>query len=717
MSNNPLLLTWVKNKEDDASPYYYSKLDFLQIYGKKCVNQNKYGECFSATTEDECKSNRELKCEYTNGQCVKIVDSICTYYSEDGNPEYQKWNTEQVEYIDNLYKLAVSFEYGKFMSGENYTQTVKTNGFQQIYSKFNLTLDSVKYNKKGCYYMIISKLKTNENFINQIKEHRMKAYTKLYPQLKIKSNEEIIIKPVEISLYIFELLRSKHVEYNLNDIFYHEEEIDEEIYQILNKKGICINGDNFLINNNVKEISLNINDLSSQDFEYNENIEGSGILWKLSNSVFRLLNTLTYNASKPAMTLFKCIYNTKYYINETLSKLSEWGIILLLLFLVIDLILESVKISIESKPVSFEENPLLFIINQYVNYFSFLKGIPMILPYLRTFQLILSSFICILIPITNLSYFEELFKELFNENETVQKTGNYMYNKMRNQYSVSTILKKDENMNKINIFIKSFIKYSIQELYEGILETQINCNKLTTIISDTNPPPKNINLNNIPNEYILPMFTVLKNGFENLNNVKLQEHFLHLNKFANELITDNTMNVSSKISKLFGIFENIFIFILKKIMNQPTEITLFSNISEESFTDNYNSAKELFGYIITSIQLFFTSSSEVNTLTTNNYLIYKPITLKDFYELLLEKNVFLSVGLFLIIYTYKHKDKYEKFIRKNIFLPINNMTKKIKYTKSVKSMSLKNKQYGRNVKSMSLKNKTNKSKNKPTIYK
>lgn len=687
MSNNPLLIDWVKNKEDDSSPYYFSKLDFLKIYGKKCMNQNKYGDCSTANTEDECIS-RDLKCRYTNNQCIKIIDSICNYYEEDGNPIYIKWTSDQVEYIDNLYKLAVSFEYGKFMDGNNYMSTIKTNAFQRIYSKFNITLESVTYNKRGCYYSIRSKLKQSKIFISQIKEHRQKSYNAIYSKTGIYKNDSDI-KPVEISLYVFELLREKYTQSKISNLFYHDETIDEEIYEILNQKGICINNSNIPIGGNVKEIPLNLMELSPSDFEYNENIPGSCILWNLSNRLYQLLGRMTFQSGKLAMTIFKCILNTRYYINQKLSVLSEWSSILLFILLILDFIFKSLTL-VSDKTVSFEENPLLFIINQYAEYFSAFKYLTFILPYLRILQLILSTFICVLIPITNLSYIEELVKELFNQGETVEKTGYYMNSKLKTTFNIKTILTKDNNMGKVDLFIQRFIEYAIQELYEGVLETQINCSGTGKINKKME-----IYMDSIPKEYVSPIFMTLKNGFDNLQILNLSSKFPAAYSFVNSLrnvSSENNSNTSNLIGKIFGVFESIFLVIFRQILNQPASSSgIISETTNVAGWDTHTIAKESVGYLITSIQVFFTSPDKIRELNENNYIIYNPVSFTELYKLLLEKNVILSVALFAIINTYKNKEKYQNFIKNNIATIRKKMDISPYYTKSIKRNTLQKK--------------------------
>ena len=173
-------------------------------------------------------------------------------------------------------------------------------------------------------------------------------------------------------------------------------------------------------------------------------------------------------------------------------------------------------------------------------------------------------------------------------------------------------------------------------------------------------------MDSIPKEYVSPIFMTLKTGFDNLEQLNLSSKFPAAHSFVNSLrnvSSENNSNTFNLIGKIFGVFESIFLVIFRQILNQPASSSgIILETTNIAGGDTYTIAKESVGYLITSIQVSFTSPDKIGGLTENNYIIYNPISFTDLYQLLLEKNVILSVALFAIINTYKNIEKYQNFI-------------------------------------------------------
>jgi hypothetical protein len=269
IDDNSLLDEWLNNKKDDLTPYYFNKLEFLKLYGTRCSTQTKPEDCTQAKTEDECIGGRELYCQYSNEQCVDVIDSICNYYDEKGYYTKEKWGKDQVEYIDRLYKTGGLFEYGKVIydnDEKKINQTIKTNAFQIIYNKFNTSSEQY-YNKKGCFSAINNLIKANDSVMTQIHAMRKKIFDKLKLGYDNKAEDNNTIKLIEISVYVYEVLYNDIVTKTDNfSIFKHDTKLDAGIIAELRKEGICVQNTN--PKKNTKPIPSNLFSLKLDDFNY-----------------------------------------------------------------------------------------------------------------------------------------------------------------------------------------------------------------------------------------------------------------------------------------------------------------------------------------------------------------------------------------------------------------------------------------------------------------
>ncbi len=284
MSKNPLLLGWLMDTKDDCFPYYFSKLEFLQMYGKQCSNHA--GSCKSAKTEQECNNKgRFLKCTYTEGECVQVIDSICNYYDNDGNVKEEEWGEDQVKYISDIYKIASNVYLGEFMNSKGYEEIVKTNAFQIISEKINNAENDEFIN------LINSILSNNSNFMDNLLNIRTQAYddfTKKY--IGDNLNDENIlydkrvspfentntVKKCELVFYIFEIFKEKNCPSCKKGLFIHDTEDDKKIIEILKNNNLSIDDNK----NNEKNIALEKN-----DYKHEKGI-GGNIIWVINKLIF-----------------------------------------------------------------------------------------------------------------------------------------------------------------------------------------------------------------------------------------------------------------------------------------------------------------------------------------------------------------------------------------------------------------------------------------------
>ncbi len=332
MSKNPLLLGWLMDTKDDCFPYYFSKLEFLQMYGKQCSNHA--GTCKSAKTEQECNVKRVLKCSYTEGECVQVIDSICNYYDKEGNVKEEEWGEEQVAYINYLYKTAVNIKFGEFMLGKDYNKTVKTLAFQLISDKFN----NIEYDNtldKACSSSIKNILMKNSEVLNELFNLRSKAYNDMAKEHSQPFIFTPTIKNSELALYVFELLKIKKCgEYKT--IFKHHKSDDNKIFEILTKKGVCFQEEH---ENDKTSSFFNLTNFDKEDFEYvdenkmeiNKDLNLSTIFWKLSITIFNIAKKSVIGIGSILMVILTELKNIFFNKNMDIFLLKLVNVIIIIL--------------------------------------------------------------------------------------------------------------------------------------------------------------------------------------------------------------------------------------------------------------------------------------------------------------------------------------------------------------------------------------------------
>jgi len=320
MENNILLITWLQDKKTDLAPYYLNKLDFLKTYGTRCRTQYKPEDgCEQYKDEDNCIGGKELYCEYTNDQCVDVIDSICNYYDSSGNYIEEKWGEEQVKYIDDLYNLAGSLEYGKTLDNNTYNTYFKSNAFHIIYDKFKLTINDTKiYNKRACYATIENQLKNNRSFMDQIHKKREELYKKMY-NYEYNKMEHDYVKVPELTYYVYEVLKKNKINtLSFNDIFSHNSSIDEKIKETLEREGVCI----AQIHNKKtgsKPIKIDLlNDISKEDF-ITDNNKSSVMIFELLQYTWGIIKSVPYYVGKLIINIIDFCLKNRNYIAFMLS--------------------------------------------------------------------------------------------------------------------------------------------------------------------------------------------------------------------------------------------------------------------------------------------------------------------------------------------------------------------------------------------------------------
>lgn len=394
-ADNSLLDKWLNNKKDDLTPYYYNKLEFLKLYGNRCRTQTKPDDCSTATTEDECIGGRELYCQYSNKQCVDVIDSICNYYDDSGNYIKEKWAEDQVEYLDRLYKTGGLFEYGKVIYNDDKTkidQTIKTNAFQIIYNKFNVGSEP-GFNKAGCFSSINKLMKNNKSIMDQIHDMRENIFKKLKIPYDRKDNANNNVKLIEISIYLYEVL------YNMNDptsrnnlsifdrsnnffIFKHDKQFDKVVIDELGNEGICVQSTN--PKQHAKPIPSNLFSLKPDDFNYK--IPTHSVLFNVLQWSFNLAKNSVF-------------YFGNLVLNTGTFLINNYGNISIVIFLFI-LVHQILGILVDADSIN--------IFKYFLKDMDFgihIAQLKKIMPYLNVLYTHCRNLLCILIPVLNNVHF------------------------------------------------------------------------------------------------------------------------------------------------------------------------------------------------------------------------------------------------------------------------------------------------------------------------
>lgn len=341
---NKYLLEWLNNKEEDFVPYYLSKYDFLLDYGRRCKNQPTNVKCdLYNKDENTCIGGRELRCQYSNGECIKVIKSICKYYDPVTKRPIEKyWSREQVKFIDDQYKLASRLEYGKaiqpiyekkssryfklFKSSNNASNTsnfVKTNAFQCIYNYFELmspTKNKKKKNKEPtviptCYSDIYEILQKHTTFIDEINEQRGAIYKKQYKEPMTIPKTRIFLP--EMSLYVFETIRATKKSKSVATMFTHDAKIDSQIMETLQRyNNQPTDPTPPTTTTTIPPPKPTFVDLPETDlFITGEKDSMSTILWNLTNTIYSFVKNSTVYMGKLAMTfLHYVIINYKQIV-------------------------------------------------------------------------------------------------------------------------------------------------------------------------------------------------------------------------------------------------------------------------------------------------------------------------------------------------------------------------------------------------------------------
>lgn len=380
MDSVSLLEKWLNNKRDELFPYYFTKLDFLKLYGTRCRTQDKEFKCEEAVDENECIIGKDLYCQYSDQKCSTIIDSICNYYDGSGNYIQEKWDQEQIEYLDNLYKTGAVFEYSKYLSNQMAKQSIETNAFQKIYSKF-----SIGYNQgnKECHSKIENLLMGSVSIMAKIHELRKPLYEKLSGKDYIIS-ENNNINLLEFSMYLFEILRKKYPTYTFydsyTDILTHDNTVDTQILNIIKEENICLDSKN-------QTISFDLTKLNKEDFE----------LGKPENSMIYNLLLTGYNIAK----------NTVFFVgslilNATKFLIMNYGQITLLFFTIV-MIQQILGLFVDTGSLINAADSSIKMIGYAKTSFSglsdFINNLKPLMPYFNVLFTYCRDILCILMPL------------------------------------------------------------------------------------------------------------------------------------------------------------------------------------------------------------------------------------------------------------------------------------------------------------------------------
>ena len=306
MEKSNRLQEWLDNKNDDLAPYYFNKLEFLKLYGTRCTTQmpTTPEECEKKTNNRDCIVGRELYCQYSQDKCAGVIDSICNYYDEKGNYIQEKFTESQVEYLDTLYKMAGSFEYGKFLSTDSAKQSIQTNAFQILYTKFNVGKEE-GFNKSSCYSAIGDVMQSNAAVMEQIHKTREAAFKRF--GLTYDTTEHQFVKLPELAMYVFEVLRKEKIPdgwlNRFKTIFTHDVELDKAILEIIKKEGICVQSTN--PKRGEKMIPNDVTKLTKSDFELTQTPA----------------NSVLYNVVKKALDI---AMQTTFYIGSIIVNIAQF---------------------------------------------------------------------------------------------------------------------------------------------------------------------------------------------------------------------------------------------------------------------------------------------------------------------------------------------------------------------------------------------------------
>jgi hypothetical protein len=443
--DNSLLDKWLNNKKDDLTPYYFNKLEFLKLYGNRCRTQNKPapGDCTNSKTEDECIGGRELYCQYSNKQCVDVIDSICNYYDTSGNYIKETWGKEQVEYLDRLYKTGGIFEYGKviYKNDENkIKKTIKTNAFQIIYNKFNVGSEP-GFNKVGCFSSINNLMKASESsgffvklpsIMTQIHDMRENIFKKLdipYDRADEANNN---IKLIEISIYVYELLYTDVYKFKkkFNDffIFKHDKEFDKNIIDELHKDGICVQSRN--PKQHTKPIPSDLFSLKEDDFD-DENTYFD-VLYNVVKLCYDVAMNSVFDFGQFVLSIPECL-------------IKNYGIIILVIFVFV-FAHQLLALVVDSEVIVDAVDGVVHVKNIFMGFIGYqvddnptllktiIVSLKPIMPYLNILYMFIRDLLCLLAPklqdpaliqakigmalgneMTNMYYTKSLFPKKFSE--------------------------------------------------------------------------------------------------------------------------------------------------------------------------------------------------------------------------------------------------------------------------------------------------------------
>ena len=318
------LQTWIDDKRDDLAPYYFTKEQFLTLYGTKCTAQEPTTpeQCGEITTNDICLGGRELYCQFSDDKCSGIVDSICNYYDASGNAIRQNFTKDIVKYLDTLYKMAGMSEYGKALDLYLFTappqqsrkrkatletaakDRIKTNAFQVIYDNFNVSNEDSQHKKK-CFDAINALLTPNAVLMAKIHEQRKFIFDKYAVAYDKDNAENNIVKLPELAMYVFEvmLIKKSIVGDHTLFLFPHNSELDDEIDKILKKRGIC--SENFY-DQPLKQTPT-LADLTFSDFEFIADNPENGVLYNIVVKTATFATTSAFYIGNLAVNIVKFV--------------------------------------------------------------------------------------------------------------------------------------------------------------------------------------------------------------------------------------------------------------------------------------------------------------------------------------------------------------------------------------------------------------------------
>lgn len=357
------------NTKDDCFPYYLSKLEFLQMYGKACSKHER--TCKDAKTEEQCNKKRVLQCIYTNDECIQIIDHICKFYDKHGNIREEEWGEDQITYIDDLYKTAVNTSFGEFMLGAEYNKTVKTTAFQIISNKLN----HIEYSASDdnmCSSSVKMVLMQNKDFMNELEKMRKKAYNDMAEEHSQPFIFTYSIKNSELALYVFELLKTKKCG-SYKTIFKHNSTDDSKIYDILTKGAACFKEENAKDKNSS---FFNLANFEKNDFEYDIKVPTTGFIWNLQKTIFDIVRNSFMGIGNIILSIGKIILQIIYTGKDILVVIITFGAILVVITTIICFILQGCNMYYG---VKINDSPLGSML-KYIESFSILKPI---LPYLE----------------------------------------------------------------------------------------------------------------------------------------------------------------------------------------------------------------------------------------------------------------------------------------------------------------------------------------------